>query len=74
MADYRTHSHMYYDEKSDGYRLSLWTLQANGDESMSLTTNVNDHDLELLEKQIANARAQKAFSLKTPDQGETPCA
>jgi hypothetical protein len=71
MADYRIHSHMYYDEKSDGYRLSLWTLHANGEESMSLSTSMTEHDLELLAQQMANARGQKACYVETPIK-ETP--
>lgn len=66
MSDYRTHSHMYYNEDLDEYRLSLWTLQASGDESMAIVASLNDQDLDLLEKQIARARGQKAAYLEDP--------
>lgn len=66
MSDYRTHSHMYYNEDLDEYRLSLWTLQANGDESMAIVASLNDVDLDLLVGQIARARGQKAAYLEDP--------
>jgi hypothetical protein len=66
MPDYRTHSHMYYNEDLDEYRLSLWTLQASGDESMAIVASLNDVDLDLLEKQITRARGQKAAYLEDP--------
>lgn len=66
MPDYRTHSHMYYNEDSDEYRLSLWTLQASGEESMAMVASLNDRDLELLEAQITRARGQKAAYLEDP--------
>lgn len=66
MADYRTHSHMYFNEDTNEYRLSLWTLQGNGDESMAIVASLNDTDLDLLEKQIARARGQKAAHQEDP--------
>jgi hypothetical protein len=57
---------MYYNEDSDEYRLSLWTLQKNGDESMAIVASLNDQDLDLLEKQITRARGQKAAYLEDP--------
>ena len=66
MTHSRTHSHMYYDEETDSHRLSLWCYHPDGVDAMHMTATLSDHDLEMLEKQIARARGQKATYQENP--------
>ena len=66
MSHYHTHSHLYYNEDDDCYRLSMWTYKGNGDESMSITVSLQEQDLALLETQIKRGRGQKAVHLEDP--------